>query len=160
MKKLLFIFGFGVYFGFTTNFVNAGSLEPAENLQEVGKIALERKMPVVLFFNSQACEATSCGKLKERALGAILYFDHFPEGTQFVEIYIDSKDEIIDFYGEKSSAEELALFYNVTEMPNMVLVDGEGNQAADPIINNGAYEFFAHLLNTRIKAAMRNIRGE
>lgn len=138
--------------------VIAGSLEQTDDLRPIGQVAIERQMPVVLFFNARYC--LPCEKLKERSLGAIIRFDQFPEGTQFIEVFIDAEQPIIDFYGEQTSLEELALFYNVTELPSLIFVDGEGNQIARPIVNSGAYEFFGHLLNTHLKDAIKTLEND
>jgi thioredoxin-related protein len=153
MKKLI-----PWIFALLPGLVMAGTLERSDNLQQIGQVALERNKPVVLFFNSGYC--LPCEKLKERALGAIIRFDQFPEGTQFIEIFIDRKTPIKDFYGENIGMEDFALFYNVTELPTLVFVDGEGNQIARPIVNNGAYEFFSHVLNSHLDDALKTLNNK
>lgn len=131
------------------------SMEIKHNLYEVGQQALQDNKPIVLFFNASYC--LPCTKLKERALSAIIRFEHYPAGTQFVEVFIDSDQELIDFYNQAISAEEFALFYNIVELPSLVFLDGNGNSIARPIINNGAYEFFSALLNSRLESGLEKL---
>ncbi|UQB41958.1 thioredoxin fold domain-containing protein [Thiomicrospira microaerophila] len=131
-------------------------LERQTDLQQVGQVAIERQKPVMLFFNANYCRP--CELLKQRALFAQLRFNQFPQGVQFIEVFIDSQQALIDFYGEPISAEDFALFYNVAELPTQVFVNGEGQVVAPPIINNGAYEFYGKLVNARIERALSNMQ--
>lgn len=132
-------------------------LERSYDLQSVGQIALEQQKPVVLFFNAKYCRP--CELLKQRALFPLLRFNQFPEGVQFVEVFIDDDQPLIDFYGEPISAQDFALFYNLVELPAQVFVDGEGQVLTPAIVNNGAYEFYGALVNSRIERALTAIKA-
>ena len=83
MKAWLIAFTLGLLPGL----VNAqGELQRTLNLQPVGQQAIEAQRPVVLFFNASYCRP--CETLKQRAFNAILRFNQFPAGTQFVEVFI------------------------------------------------------------------------
>jgi len=127
-------------------------LERHHNLHQIGERALEHQKPVVLFFNADYCRP--CELLKQRALFPLLRFNQFPEGVQFIEVFIDDEQPLIDFYGEPISAKDFALFYNLVELPAQVFVDGEGQVLTPAIVNNGAYEFYGALVNSRIERAM------
>lgn len=131
-------------------------LERTDNLYKAGQTALQNQKPVVLFFNASYC--LPCEKLKQRALFTLLRFNQFPEGVQFIEVFIDDKQPLIDFYGEVTEPSELALFYNVTELPTQILVDGNGREVAQPIVNNGAYDFYGLLVNDRIETALKTMQ--
>lgn len=132
-------------------------LEKTNDLYRTGQVAAQHNKPIMVFFNASYCRP--CEMLKERALYTLLRFNHFPEGVQFVEIFIDSKKELIDFYGETISPEDFALFYNVAELPTQVFVDASGNVIAPPIVNNGAYEFYGSLVNNRLNQAQSFINN-
>lgn len=132
-------------------------LERSDNLQKIGQIALQNQQPVVLFFNASYC--LPCEKLKQRALFALLRFNQFPDGVQFIEVFIDDNQTLTDFYGEAISSEDFGLFYNVAELPTQVFVDGSGNVIAPPIVNNGAYDFYGLLLNERLEIALKNMQA-
>lgn len=136
--------------------VAQSSMEVKHNLYQVGQQALQNNKPIVIFFNASYC--LPCEKLKERALNAIIRFEQYPAGTQFVEVFIDSPQELTDFYNQTTSPEEFALFHNIVELPSLLFLDGEGNQLARPIMNNGAYDFFGHLLNSRLEVAIDELK--
>ncbi len=131
-------------------------LERTDNLQKIGQIAVQNHKPVVLFFNASYC--LPCEKLKQRALFSLLRFNQFPDGVQFIEVFIDDNKTLTDFYGEATSSEDFALFYNVTELPTQVFVDGHGDVVAPPIVNNGAYDFYGLLVNDRIETALKTMQ--
>lgn len=136
-----------------TDIVQHTYLERSDNLHQVGQTALKNQQPVVLFFNARYC--LPCEKLKQRALISLLRFNQFPEGVQFIEVFIDDETMLTDFYGEPISSEDFALFYNVAELPTQVFVDGKGEVVAPPMVNNGAYEFYGQLINQRIESAQQ-----
>lgn len=151
MKKLALIF-----LTFLPGLLLAeSSLQVKHNLYQVGQQALQDNKPIVLFFNASYC--LPCEKLKKRALNAIIRFEQYPAGTRFIEVFIDSPDALTDFYNQSTSPEELALFHNIVELPSLLFLDGEGNQLARPIMNNGAYDFFGHLLNSRLEVAIEEL---
>lgn len=131
------------------------SMQVKHNLYEAGQQALKVNKPIVLFFNASYC--LPCEKLKQRALNAIIRFDQYPAGTVFIEIFIDSPETITDFYNQTTQAEDFALFHNIVELPSLLFVNGEGEELARPIINNGAYDFFGHLLNSRLEVALEKL---
>ncbi len=140
-----------------TNIVQHTYLERSDNLHQVGQTALKNQQPVVLFFNASYC--LPCEKLKQRALFSLLRFNQFPEGVQFIEVFIDDEKMLTDFYGEPISSEDFALFYNVAELPTQVFVDGHGDVSAAPIVNNGAYDFYGQIVNQRIESAQQKLRA-
>lgn len=132
-------------------------LAQTDNLYQVGQTALQHQQPIVLFFNASYC--LPCEKLKQRALINLLRFNQFPEGVQFIEVFIDDKKMLSDFYGEPISSEDFALFYNVAELPTQVFVDGKGEVVAPPMVNNGAYEFYGQLVNQRLETAQQQLKA-
>lgn len=132
------------------------TMETKYNLYQVGQQALQDNKPIVIFFNASYC--LPCEKLKERALNAIIRFEQYPAGTQFIEVFIDNPQTLTDFYNQATTAEEFALFHNIVELPSLLFLDGEGNQLARPILNNGAYDFFGHLLNSRLEVAIDELK--
>ncbi|MBE0493307.1 MAG: hypothetical protein IBX48_03100 [Thiomicrospira sp.] len=133
------------------------TMEVKHNLYQVGQQALTDNKPLVIFFNASYC--LPCEKLKQRALNAIIRFEHFPAGTHFVEVFIDSPQVLTDFYNQTTTAEDFALFHNIVELPSLLFVNGEGQELARPIINNGAYDFFGHLLNSRLDVAIDELNS-
>ncbi|HEY9017253.1 thioredoxin family protein [Thiomicrospira sp.] len=133
------------------------SMEVKHNLYQVGQQALQDNKPIVIFFNASYC--LPCEKLKSRALNAIIRFEQYPAGTRFIEVFIDSPETLTDFYNQTTSPEEFALFHNIVELPSLVFLDGEGNELARPIMNNGAYDFFGHLLNSRLEVAIQELEA-
>lgn len=131
-------------------------LERTDNLFQIGQTAIQNQKPIVLFFNASYC--LPCEKLKQRALFSLLRFNQFPDGVQFIEVFIDDNKTLTDFYGEATSSEDFALFYNVAELPTQVFVDGHGDVVAPPIVNNGAYDFYGLLVNDRIETALKTMQ--
>ena len=72
----------------------------------------------------------------------------------------DETQPLRDFDGQPISTQDFALFYNIHELPSFAFVDGDGREIAAPLVNNGAYEFFSHILNRHIEQAIAQIESD
>ena len=123
-----------------------------ENLQELGKLALENNLPIAILFAAEGLKSTE--RLKDDAIIPALMSGQLTDYVLMAEIHVNSEKTLIDFYGEPMQAEEFKALYNLTSLPVMIFVNGNGDQIIPPLLS-GAYDFYYHYLKLSINDALK-----
>ncbi|QCU89716.1 hypothetical protein [Thiomicrorhabdus sediminis] len=123
-----------------------------ENLQTLGKQALQDNLPIAILFAAEGLKSTE--NLKDQAIIPALMSGQLNNYVLMAEIHVNTDRTITDFYGEAMPVAEFKDLYNLTSLPVMIFVDGNGDQIIQPLLS-GAYDFYYHYLKLSINDALK-----
>lgn len=123
----------------------------AINLEQLGLQAIQQNIPIAILFSSKGLKSTE--KLKDEALYPILLSKELNGFVLFTEIQVNDKGSTIDFYGEEMDNIEFKALYNLTSLPVVVFVNGEGEVITEQLLS-GAYDYYYFYLKQSINKAL------
>lgn len=144
----------GVIFFSTYSYADRESLPLAQNLQELGKQANQQNIPIALLFTAKGLKSTE--NLKNEAILPALYSGQLDGKVLMREIEVNTDASTVDFYGEKLANSEFKELYNLTSLPVVLFLNGDGDQLSDPLMS-GAYDFYFFYLKDSINASLKHL---
>jgi len=142
---------------FSVNAYSDTSVLPiATNLQELGKKALKQNIPIAILFSAKGLKSTQ--DLKDEAIVPMLYSGDLEGFVLMTEINVNVDETTIDFYGDAMPNEEFKDLYNLTSLPVVIFVNGEGEVITDQLLS-GAYDFYPHYLKQSINNALKALNN-
>lgn len=130
----------------------ADALPIAKNLQTLGQQAHKQNIPIAILFSAQGLNSTE--RLKEEALYPALLSGSFNDRALFTEIQVNDGQTTIDFYGEVTANKEFKALYNLTSLPVIILVNGDGEPLTEPLLS-GAYDYYYFYLKQSVNRALK-----
>lgn len=128
----------------------------ASNLQELGKKATKQNLPIAIFFSAKGLKSTS--NLKDEAILPALYSGQLDGHVLVTEINVNVDETTIDFYGDVTPNTEFKDLYNLTSLPVMVFVNGEGEVITDQLLS-GAYDYYHFYLKQSINEGLKALNN-
>lgn len=130
----------------------ASEMPLAENLYEDGQKALELNIPLAILVSFKGLKSTE--NLKEEALYPNLLSGIFDGKVLFREIEVNVPSTLIDFYNEPLAVQEFQALYNVTHLPALIFLKGNGEVISAPLLS-GSYDFYGFYLKRQLDEAMQ-----
>ena len=140
----------------TQSYSDTQVLPIATNLQELGKKATQQNLPIAILFSAKGLKSTI--NLKNEAILPTLYSGALDDFVFMTEINVNVDEGMIDFYGDKTPNEEFKDLYNLTSLPVVIFVNGEGEVIADQLLS-GAYDFYPYYLKQSINKALKALKN-
>ncbi|WP_040725811.1 hypothetical protein [Thiomicrorhabdus sp. Kp2] len=138
---------------FSSNVYSDTSVLPiAKNLQELGKQATKQNLPIAILFSAKGLKSTD--NLKDEAIVPTLYSGALDGFVLMTEINVNVDETTIDFYGEATANAEFKALYNLTSLPVVIFVNGEGEVITNQLLS-GAYDFYPFYLKQSINQALK-----
>ncbi|WP_319379940.1 hypothetical protein [Thiomicrorhabdus sp.] len=134
-----------------------GVIPQAKNLQELGQKALKNNLPIAILFAAQGLKSTQ--NLKELALDPIVMSGDLDDQVLFTELHPNDGNTTIDFYGEETPNKEFKQIYNLSSLPVVIFVNGEGDIIAPPLLS-GAYDFYYHYFKQHLEQAQKQLNSQ
>lgn len=128
----------------------------ATNLEKLGKQASEKNLPIAIFFSAKGLKSTS--NLKDEAILPTLYSGQLDDYVLMTEIHVNVDETTIDFYGDITPNREFKDLYNLTSLPVMVFVNGEGEVITEQLLS-GAYDYYPFYLKQSINNALKALNN-
>lgn len=128
----------------------------ADNLQQVGREALARQLPILLAFSADVC--SYCKLLEEDFLQPILLSGDYDDSIIIRKLILDDASYVVDFSGRQTETTRLSDHYRVFVTPTILFVDGNGRELAERMIGINTPELFGGYLDTCIETALAGIR--
>ena len=128
----------------------------AINLEQFGLQALKQNLPIAILFSGKGLKSTE--KLKDEALYPILLSKELNGFALFTEIQVNDKNSTIDFYGEQLDNIEFKALYNVTSLPAVIFVNGEGDVITEQLLS-GAYDYYHFYLKQSLNSALKALNN-
>ena len=124
----------------------------ATNLQTFGQQALKQNIPIAILFSAKGLKSTE--KIKDLALYPALLSGELDGRVLFTEIEVNVNSETVDFYGEPMANKEYKALYNLTSLPVVIFVNGEGEVITEQLLS-GAYDYYYFYLKQSINNALK-----
>jgi len=129
----------------------------AADLQQEGKQAISRELPILLTFTSMVC--SYCELLEQDFLQPMLLGGEYRDKVIIRKLDVDYGSTVIDFSGQSIAASELSDRYRVFVTPTLIFVDGNGKELAERMVGINTPELFGGYLDTCIETALLRIRN-
>lgn len=131
-------------------------LPVATNLQTLGQQALKQNIPIAILFSAKGLKSTA--KIKDLALYPALRSGELDGRVLFTEIEVNVDSNTVDFYGEPMANREYKALYNLSSLPVVIFVDGEGNVITEQLLA-GAYDYYYFYLKQSINSALKALNN-
>jgi len=126
----------------------------ATDLQQLGKKASQHNLPIAILFSAQGLKSTS--NLKDEAILPLLYSGQLTGFVLMTEIQVNTDSTTIDFYGDITPNKEFKALYNLTSLPVVVFVNGEGEVIHEQLLS-GAYDYYSFYLKQSINKSLKGL---
>ena len=130
----------------------------AEDLQQEGREAKSRQLPIMLTFSADDCGY--CEMLEEDFLQPMLLSGKYGERVIIRKLILDDGSSVSDFSGRDIEATQLSSHYRVFVTPTILFIDGEGRELAERIVGINTPELFGGYLEACIDTARASIRNQ
>lgn len=128
----------------------------ADNLQEDGRQAIARQLPILLAFSADDC--SYCELLEEDFLQPMLLSGEYRDRVIIRKLILDNGSYVEDFSGRQTEATRLSDQYRVFVTPTILFVDGHGRELAERMVGINTPELFGGYLDACIETALAGIR--
>ncbi len=128
----------------------------ATNLQTLGKQALKQNIPIAILFSGKGLKSTE--KIKDLALYPALLSGELDGHVLFTEIEVNIDSETVDFYGESMANKEYKALYNLSSLPVVIFINGEGDVITEQLLS-GAYDYYYFYLKQSINNALKALNN-
>ena len=158
MKKLilfiliLLLVAAGRVYAATSN-----SLPGVSNMQQLGKQAADKNLPILILFSMRACPY--CDFIREDYLIPMLDDPGYMNKIIIREIQTDSFKTIRDFEGNDIEAMDLAQHYQATLAPTLVFIDSGGRQLVEKMVGVTTPDFYGGYLDRAINQSYQSLNG-
>lgn len=133
------------------------SIKEAANLAADGHESNQKQIPVLLFFSMKHCPF--CREVEEDYLKPMLRNSEYDNKVIIRKVRIDSNGDVVDFAGKTLDVEDFSDSYHVSMVPNLMLVDSQGNKLSDPIIGIANAHYYSAELDVAIEDSTQKIRA-
>ena len=135
-----------------------GSVIPhADNLLEVGKQAMQKGVPTVVFVSRDACPY--CRSLRESVLGPMYAADKFENRAVLVEVSLDREEPMTGFDGKKITAEKFGEIYRAQITPTLLYLDSAGGEISKRRVGIANLDLYSYYLKKSIDEALAKTRS-
>lgn len=132
------------------------TLVQATNLQADGQQAAHRHVPILLMFAQDGC--SWCHYVEEDQLKPMLRNADYRARVIIRQVMTDNLGNITDFDGSTTDANSLAIRYNASLTPTVVLVDAQGKVLVPSIVGVRNTEFYGGDLDDALDQSSKRIQ--
>lgn len=133
-------------------------IDIADDFVAIGKLAANRKAPIMLVFTRPECPY--CSRAKKEHLEPLRVSQNYGAKIIMREIVAaDSRTVLRDFDGNTTSHGDFARKYDVRSVPTVLVVDSHGKPLAEPIIGLTSTDFYNLYLEQAIDAGRLALRN-
>lgn len=134
------------------SYADSEVLPLAKDLQQLGKQAVQRNLPIAILFSAKGLKSTT--KLKDEAILPTLYSGRLDGYVLMTEVHVNVDETTVDFYGDATPNQEFKALYNLTSLPVVIFVNGEGEVIHEQLLS-GAYDYYPFYLKQSINQALK-----
>lgn len=132
------------------------TIQNGENLVGDAREASHKQIPVLLFFSMKHCPY--CIEVEEDYLKPMLRNAEYDGKVIIRKIRIDGTDGVQDFTGKERDADEFSDDYNVSLVPTLILVDGNGKKLTPSIVGISNSHYYSSDLDRAIETSTQKLR--
>ena len=135
----------------------ADGLRAADDLQATLKLARDQRAPVLLAFMLTTCPY--CAIARRDYLVPMQASEQWRGKVIIREVVLDAGGTIRDFSGNTVTAREFAKRYGIRSVPTVIVFDGSGGQANQPLVGLASSDFYGLYLEQAIEAGLLRMRN-
>lgn len=128
-------------------------VELSSNLQQDGRLAAERGVPLLLMVSAEECPY--CKVMEADYLVPLLRNRAYDSQVLIRKIHLDSFDEITDFDGRKAVPSDISQRYGVWVTPTLLFLNSSGEEVQKRMVGLGVRDFVSDFIDQSIAAAAR-----
>lgn len=128
----------------------------ARNFAADVRLAVQRKIPLLVLFSEADCPW--CERARQEFLLPMQRNPDYKARVLMREVGTDSRAELVDFAGNKTTQAEFARRQGVLMMPTVMLLGPRGEALAEPLVGFGGADYYGYFLDQRIDAALARLR--
>ena len=132
--------------------LDAWVLQEAQNLEIIGQQAAENGHPVLLLLTQKHGGGTAT--LKQEAILPLVENGLIEGYAVMLEVTVDGRDPVVDFYGQTVPRQTLAEWYNVTKVPTLITLDPTGEEISERMETAGAYVYVPRRIEKMINQGL------
>lgn len=130
-----------------------------ENLQQTGKQADEKRLPILLMFSAEGCGY--CIRVEEEFLKPMLRSGDYEDKALIRKLKIDDfAENLVDFKGNRVTPAEFAERYKVFVTPTVVFIDGSGVELSEKRVGLMTPDYYGGYLDQSIDDALNILRRD
>lgn len=133
-------------------------IQQVKDLPQLAKTA--RRENKLILIEISASDCGYCELLDDDYIKPMLRDENYTRKLLIRKMDTDNFDTIIDFSGNRITAEEFSLRYKARLTPTMLFLDNHGNEVAERIIGINTLELFGGYIEASIETGMKAIRAD
>lgn len=144
-------------------FVTAAQADPlplqlpvVSDLEAAAKTAREQRAPLFVAFTLKRCPY--CNTARRDYWAPMNSSDKWRGKVVMVELVIDGAPALRDFEGKSTTPREFARRFGVRSAPTVIVFDGAGTPATQPLVGLASGDFYGLYLEQSIEAGMTKVR--
>lgn len=140
---------------------HASGIPVAENLQQTARdigVNSQQQQKVFLLLVSQA-GCSYCEQISTDIIRPMQRNKGYRESTVFLEIEINRGHDLLDFSGNKVSADDFAKRYNAWATPTLLFIDHSGTEVAEKMIGYNTPELYGYYVDRSLKQGFNKINS-
>ena len=132
------------------------TLESVADLQKDALLSEQTRRPIFLYVASIGC--TYCKRLEKDIISPMIKSTEYDNKILMRKILWEESMPIIDFEGERMSAENFLLKYNIMATPSILFLDKNGNEIVKRLDGYRSPDLFWHYLDSSVNKAVKVLK--
>lgn len=129
----------------------------SDDLDEDGKLAKEKQVPILLMFSMKHCGY--CSLVEEDFLKPMLRNEEYDNKVLIRKVILDGSKGLMDFTGKFRDPDELSDDYQVSMVPTVIMVDSKGRPLSKKIIGMANKYYYGGELDEAIESSLQQLRS-
>jgi thioredoxin-related protein len=130
-------------------------LKQAWDLQQLGKSAAQKRVPILLLVSQDHCEF--CELMKQEVIHPMLLSGEYSDKVLIRELLIDPGEKVIDFTGQQQAAHAFSGSYQVWVTPTLLFLDPQGQETAERILGINTVDYLLFYVEEAIESASNSM---
>jgi thioredoxin-related protein len=131
-------------------------LRQAGDLLQLGTIAKQKRIPILLMVSQEHCEF--CELMKQEVLNPMLLSGEYSDKVLMRELLIDPGEQVTNFAGQQQSAQAFSSGYKVWVTPTLLFLDPQGEETAERILGINTVDYLLFYVEDAIDTATPMIK--
>ncbi|HCX88641.1 MAG TPA: hypothetical protein DG761_11510 [Gammaproteobacteria bacterium] len=135
----------------------AGTIDPARDLQQDGTQARKENLPILLIYTAGYCHY--CDEVKTDVFNHIARDPAHRKRVLLREVRVDSNIPVVGFEGDTTDHHGFSKNRGIMIVPTLEFLDDAGLELSRPLVGASIPDFYGAYVDSGIARAIRNIRA-
>lgn len=153
----IFLFGLSLLVMLTRpSFANDG-VQDAQDFHALQQEMQSKQLPLLLAFRADYCGF--CKRLEAEYLKPMVISGKYDSRILIRHFNMGEEQGVIDFNGDKISADEFAARHQVSLTPTLVFLNAQGEEVAERLLGYNSPDFYGAYLEEAINTAQQAVKS-